>query len=81
MMNLRKCGYQDTRRQSFATDESVPAKYQSKLPILAAKKKDLMSLCKSGVIPSEYYEYYKSLPATTFLKDILAEQDRVDNSN
>ena len=34
------------------------------LPILSAKKADLLSLCKSGTIPEEYQTYYKSLPCS-----------------
>jgi hypothetical protein len=34
-------------------------KYISRQAIAAAKKKDLVGLCKNGIIPSEYHEYYK----------------------
>ena len=30
--------------------------YKGKLPISNAKKKDLLSLCKQGAIPSEFHE-------------------------
>ena len=36
----------------------LPRKYKSKQPISAAKKKDLLTLCRTGVIPSEYHEYF-----------------------
>jgi hypothetical protein len=43
--------------------------------ISAAKKKDLVSLCRSGIIPSEYHDYYKSLPSRSIVDDKLADTD------
>ncbi|XP_045161170.2 uncharacterized protein LOC123526189 [Mercenaria mercenaria] len=34
-------------------NEVVPNKYRQKLPVSAAKKKDLMTLCKNGAIPKD----------------------------
>ncbi|XP_053394182.1 uncharacterized protein LOC123551820 isoform X2 [Mercenaria mercenaria] len=36
-------------------NEVVPNKYRQKLPVSAAKKKDLMTLCKNGAIPKDYH--------------------------
>ena len=33
--------------------------------IRAAKKKDLLTLCKSNIIPSNYHAYYDSFPVKT----------------
>ena len=49
-----------------------------------AKKADLLSLCKSGVIPPMYHAYYENLPAGKSVKDILpepdvTEEDKFDN--
>jgi hypothetical protein len=41
--------------------DELPPRYSSKLAISAAKKKDLLSLCKSGVIHELYHHYYNSL--------------------
>ncbi|CAG2200930.1 unnamed protein product [Mytilus edulis] len=49
--------------------------YESKLQISAAKKADLLSLCKSGVIPTTYHSYYESLPVGKLVKDTLPEPD------
>ena len=35
----------------------IPRKYDSKLPISAAKKKDLMQMCRTGVIPPEFHDF------------------------
>ncbi|CAC5415856.1 unnamed protein product [Mytilus coruscus] len=58
--------------------------YESKLQISAAKKADLLSLCKSGVIPTTYHSYYESLPVGKLVKDTLpepdiTEEDLIDN--
>lgn len=34
--------------------------YSSELPISEAKKKDLLKLCRSGVIPKEYHQWFSS---------------------
>ena len=33
----------------------IPRKYKGKLPISAAKKKDLIQMCRTGVIPPEFH--------------------------
>jgi hypothetical protein len=37
--------------------------------------KELVSLCRSGIIPSEYHDYYKSLPSSSNVDDKLADTD------
>jgi hypothetical protein len=39
------------------------------------KEKNLVSLCRSGIIPSEYHDYYKSLPSSNNVDDRLADTD------
>jgi hypothetical protein len=39
------------------------------------KRKNLVSLCGSGIIPSEYHDYYKSLPSSSNVDDKLADTD------
>lgn len=58
-----------------------PTRYMSKLPISAAKKKDLLNLCKSGVIPSEFHNFYKCLPSQQSVKDRLPEPDILENNS
>jgi hypothetical protein len=48
-------------------------KYTSRQAISAAKKKDFVGFCMNGIIPSEYHEYYKSLPASNSVIDTLVE--------
>lgn len=36
--------------------------YSRQLPISAAKKKDLLTLCRKKIIPQEFHAMYKSLP-------------------
>ena len=43
-------------------EEKIPQKYKQKIVISATKKRYLLSLCKSGMIPKEYHDYYKTLP-------------------
>ena len=37
----------------------VPPKYNEKLPVTAAKKKDLLSMCESGIVPDENHSFYR----------------------
>ena len=43
----------------------------TKQNILVAKKKDLLDLIKSKVIPEQYIEYYNSLPYRQGSTDVL----------
>ena len=38
--------------------------YKSRLPITAAKKMDLLSLCKTGVVPNGLHHFFKNLPSS-----------------
>ena len=50
-----------TRKTS--NEKVLQAAYKAKIPISAAKKKDLIQLCDKGIIPEEFHAYYNSLPA------------------
>ena len=63
------------KRGRTAEPQELTRKYTSRQKISAAKKKDLVSLCRSGIIPSEYHDYYKSLPSSSNLDDKLADTD------
>lgn len=49
--------------------------YQQMLPITVAKKKDLLSLIDSGVVPREHRAFYGTLPTADDIRDELAESD------
>jgi len=53
----------------------LPGKYTCRLPISTAKKADLLSLCKSGIIPSDCANFYEAIPVSKSCKDRLAEPD------
>ena len=59
----------------------IPRKYDSKLPISAAKKKDLMQMCRTGVIPPEFHDFYESLPSNSSAPDKLGEPDTVEDES
>jgi hypothetical protein len=59
--------------------DELPLRYSSKLAISAAKKKDLLSLCKSGVIPELYHHYYNSLRTDCKAKDWLPMPDILES--
>ena len=55
--------------------KELPRKYKAKQAVSLAKKKDLLNLCKSRVIPAEYHEFYKGLPANAKITDTLPDPD------
>lgn len=53
------------------TLKTIPRLYTSKLRITEAKKRDLLSLCASEIIPEEHHPFYKALTVSTTAKDRL----------
>ena len=53
--------------------------YKEMLPISEAKKKDLVDLCKSGIIPIEYHPFYDNLKDSSTQQDRLPEPDVEDS--
>jgi hypothetical protein len=51
--------------------DTIPPCYNAKLPISELKKKDLLGLCKKGVIPEEHHPYYNSLPTASTARDLI----------
>lgn len=49
----------------------ISPKYNSLIPVSKAKKKDLLSLLKSGVIPNCYADFITNIPSTEEAKDIV----------
>ena len=54
---------------------SHPNLYDKRLPISQSKKKDLLSLCTSGIVPPIYKAYYDELPTSEAAKDRLLLTD------
>ena len=55
--------------------------YQSRLPISAAKRKDLTQPVKSRVIPPDYSSWYNNLPADNKVPDNLPKQENDENES
>ena len=73
---VRSC---NKRGRAVTCDEQVPVAepcFKEKLAISKAKKEDLLSLCRSGIIPEEYHPYYTSLPVSSVVRDRLPLPDR-----
>ena len=79
-----KCNFDDTefrvlrllgtaKRRRPEMSEKIPQLYQCKLPVSVEKKRDLLSLCKSGIIESEHHSFYEALMVSSDLKDRLPE--------
>ena len=67
------------RKTFHTTSTEVRSLYSSKLPITLKKQQDLLSLCQSGIIPSEYRQYYEYLPTISDTKDRLPCPDANDS--
>ena len=65
-------------RQSEPIVGELPHLYSAKIPISEAKKEDLMSLCKDGVIPEDHHDFYNGLPCIG-KKDKLPEADVIES--
>ena len=59
--------------------KELQRKYKAKQTISLAKKKDLLSLCKTRVIPMEYHDFYKGLPANAKVNDTLPSPNAEEN--
>ena len=62
-------------------NDKLPRGYQAKPPISAAKKKDLVDLCKAGIIPTEFHDYYKTLPSQQNKADRLPLPDALESDS
>ena len=66
-------------RGSFAINENIPYCYTQKLSISDMKKRDLLSLCSEGIIPSDCHGFYHSLPSNCIYKDILPVPNQTED--
>ena len=48
-------------RKSGGKFSTLKLKYEGPLPISAAKKRDLVNMCKSGIIPKDLHPFYDSI--------------------
>lgn len=62
-------------RPTIDKRQDLQRKYKCKQPISDAKKKGLVTLCKSGVIPEEHHGYYMALPCGSSVVDKLPQPD------
>lgn len=84
--SINLTGFSKTRKRRFRKvdlkDIGVTAaqKYHARLPISRDKRKDLLHLCDSGVIPSIYRTFYAALPVADNVRDCLPKPDVEENS-
>ena len=57
----------------------IPLKYDSKLPISAAK--NLMQMFRTGVIPPEFHDFHESLPSNSSAPDKLGQPDTIEDES
>nr|KAG5709107.1 hypothetical protein BaRGS_028563 [Batillaria attramentaria] len=67
-----------TRRRQPDLAQIIRPRYTEKLPVSEAKKRDLVSLCRSGVIPEDHHPFYENLPTASSKVDRLEEPDVED---
>jgi len=58
----------------------LQAAYKNQLKLSSAKKADLISLCDSGAVPSQYRSFYDSLCEDALVRDSLADPDIEEES-
>lgn len=65
-----------TRSKRSCQVESAPILkqlYEDRLPVSEAKKKDLVKICTTGVIPKELHGWFKSLASTADMHERIPE--------
>lgn len=74
--------YLEVNKNCIQWDQiSLHTKYNERLEISTAKKKDLLRLLKKGVIPNDYLTFYKDLPANKKKTDVAVwNNDESDDS-
>ena len=72
------CVIKNAARGKKKKQHKLLMKYSGKKPIAKAKKDDLLSLCTTGIIPSEYKQFYVNLPSDNTLVDKLPRPDATE---
>jgi len=62
------------KQRKSKTQLKLKPAYSHQLPISKAKYNDLMNMIKEKIIPSQYTEFYSSLPADKDVVDCVPEQ-------
>ena len=77
--HFKEVRIRSTRKRGIKVklQEATPL-YTNKLPVSQAKKADLMSLCASGIIPSEFHKYYADLPSNKTSRDTVDDDSDTD---
>lgn len=77
---LRLVGSSGKRHENKTHEaKDLPRLYKHKLPISEAKTRDLVSLCRSNIIPEEHHPFYEALPTSSAAADTLPEPDVNDS--
>ena len=79
---LKTRGASRRGRHTIHTQVSdIPCRYSARLPISAAKKADLLDLCRLNVIPEKHHPFYYSLPCSSSAPDRLPEPDITEEAD
>ena len=74
-VSLGQLVFVDVKQKCWILNCHHYMKHETKLSISDAKKADLLSLCKTGVIPPIYHTFYEHLPSGKSVKDTLPQPD------
>ncbi|KAL0860147.1 hypothetical protein ABMA27_010454 [Loxostege sticticalis] len=66
-----------SQNQSLVGDDVIPL-YNCRIPIAAAKYKDLINLCENGTISKRFHGEYRELPKNSQTQETLNETDEDD---
>ncbi|KAF6208334.1 hypothetical protein GE061_016788 [Apolygus lucorum] len=69
----KRRGSNKTQQRNLANPP--PALYKKRLPISAAKKRDLIQLCRNGVNPKNFHSWFENLPSSSATKNQAPEPD------
>ena len=58
---------------------TLTSAYSSKQPISALKKRDLLSMCKSGIIPQEFHSYFENMTSSKAVQDGEPESEEEED--
>ena len=72
--------HKGTRGRPISDPKPLPPKYHDSLPVSEVKKKDLVSLCNSLIIPALYRPFYDNLKTSKIVKDRLPEPDILEEN-
>ncbi|CAB3255049.1 unnamed protein product [Arctia plantaginis] len=68
-------------RLSRQESTSLVKAYNSQIPLTGAKIKDLLEMCRSGLIPTTYHSFYNSLPRKPLTRVVPQSDDEDEDAN